>query len=257
MILNKIYFYEKYLSCLFLTAVFLFFGCNGRNGNDSSSEKPRQGGTLNIALAGDIDSFNPVVSSTDIATASLQDLLFPALTAIRWNDTLGYVEYEPLLASDWEISPEKNCVKFTLKKNAYWSNGSKLNFKDIVYSYRLYSHPLSASPNGYHFEYLYNIKDSGIDTTRSVTIINDSTFAVQFAASVRNPMHFSILKLVPSDYYGSDYKRLRENKNNFKPDNYSFSIFSKDPVRESIREKPNHFFPRSFNNFSFPINIGA
>ena len=200
---------------LLFILIFLL-GCNGKKDNISTT-LPVQGGTLNIALINDIDSFNPVVTSPDLSTSAVQDLLFPALASTHWNDSLGYDEYEPLLASSWAIPAEKNCVKFGLRKNVSWSDGRALGLNDIIYSYKLYSDPSSASSNNYLFENFYRDSKSKMDISKSITKINDTAFAIQYVNYVRNPLHVSILKIVPDNFYGVDLKKLREDPNSLKP----------------------------------------
>ena len=203
---------------ILLLFVILLFGCNGKKENDNNNSiKPEPGGTLNVALINDIDSFNPIVSGDDVSTGAVQDLLFPALTSIRWNDSLGYVEYEPLLASSWAIPEEKNCVKFTLRKNIFWSDGRPLGINDVIYSYQLYSDPKSASQNRFMFENFFRNANSGIDTSRSFTRMKDTAFAIHYTSAVRSPLHVSILKIVPANYFGADLKKLREDPNGMKP----------------------------------------
>jgi peptide/nickel transport system substrate-binding protein len=202
---------------ILLIFLILFWGCNSRNDNNQSLvTNPKTGGTLNVALINDIDSFNPIVSD-DISTGAVQDLLFPALTGTRWNDSLGYSGYEPLLASSWSINPEGNSVTFNLRKDVFWGNGKAVTINDIIYSYKLYSDSVSASPSGFLFENFFKNSKSEIDITKSITNINDSSFTLRYTSRIQNPMQLSILKIVPENYYGFDLKKLRDNPNGMIP----------------------------------------
>lgn len=44
-------------------------------------------------------------------------------------------EIEPALAESWEISPNKQRIVFTLRKNLKWSDGKPLTADDVVFSY--------------------------------------------------------------------------------------------------------------------------
>jgi len=205
----------KNLLKLYLVLIVFIFGCNGRNDKNSNGEI-RKGGTLNIALVNDIDSFNPVVS-TDIVSGAVQDIIFPALVSMNWNDSLGYSDYEPLLASSWSELPETYSIIFNLRNDVFWSDGRKVGFEDILYSYKLYSNPASASPQQFLFEGFYKNEKSEVDFGRSLKKLNDSSFMVIYTRKIQNPLQLAILKIVPDNYYGSDFRKLRENSNSMNP----------------------------------------
>lgn len=192
----------------------IFWFCN--NKEDVKDYTPKYGGTLNIALINDIDSFNPI-TTTDVTSNTILDILFPALTSIKWNDSIGIVEYEPLYAKSWEISKNGESITFHLRNNIIWSNGKKLSPNDVIYSYKLYSNPLSASPGQFLFKNFFINKQNYIDEAKSFKIINDTLLKINFRYQVNNPLQFTILKLVPENFYTSDIKKLHQDPNSFKP----------------------------------------
>jgi len=151
----------------------------------------------------DIDSFNPIISA-DVFTASIQNLLFPALTNIKWIDSLGTIEYEPLIASKWELSSDNKDIIFYLKQDKMWENKSKITIDDIIYTYKLYSEPLVAAPRSYLFESF----NKEIET--SLKKINDTMLLVSYQTYSNDPLAFSSLRFVPNNYFSSELQNLRE-----------------------------------------------
>jgi peptide/nickel transport system substrate-binding protein len=209
MILNKRFYYFFVLIIL-----FLFGSCNNSDQKDNNLIKKRN--TLVIALINDIDSFNPI-TTTDVTSSTIQDIIFPALTGIKWNDSLGKVEYIPLLAKSWKISDDEKSITFNLKNNILWSNGEKIKIKDIIYSYKLYSNPLTASPQQFLFSNFYKKINNEIDDQKSFCVLNDSVFLVNFKTKSSNPLQFSILKIIPDNFYKTDIKRLQQDPKSFEP----------------------------------------
>ena len=209
MILNKRFYYFFVLIIL-----FLFGSCNNSDQKDNNLTKNRN--TLVIALINDIDSFNPI-TTTDVTSSTIQDIIFPALTGIKWNDSLGKVEYIPLLAKSWKISDDEKSITFNLKNNILWSNGEKIKIKDIIYSYKLYSNPLTASPQQFLFSNFYKKINNEIDDQKSFCVLNDSVFMVNFKTKSSNPLQFSILKIIPDNFYKTDIKRLQQDPKSFEP----------------------------------------
>ena len=180
--------------------IFFVFGlsCNHKDTGET---------TLMIALINDIDSFNPI-TSTDVFTASIQKLLFPALTNKKWIDSIGGIEYEPLVADRWDISVDKKHITFYIKQNKYWEDNNKISINDIIYTYNIYANPISAAPSGYLFE---SIQQNGFKK------INDSIFSVTYNEYSNDPLAFSSLRFVQNNYFSSDIKALREDKRGYKP----------------------------------------
>ncbi|HQJ76209.1 MAG TPA: ABC transporter substrate-binding protein [Bacteroidota bacterium] len=205
---------KRFYYLFILIVLFLFGYCNNKNQKDNKIIKSQS--TLVIALINDIDSFNPI-TTTDVTSNTIQDIIFPALTGIKWNDSIGIVEYTPLLAKSWEISDDEKSITFHLKNNILWSNGEKIKVKDIIYSYKLYSNPLTASPQQFLFSNFYKKNNDEIDEQKSFSVLNDSVLQINFKTKTSNPLQFSILKIIPDSFYQTDLKKLSQDPKSFNP----------------------------------------
>lgn len=96
----------------------------------------RYGGTIIWSELGELDTFNPLVSSS--ATSSeLKPLVFDSLVAYD-NDKWQHI---PSLAWKWEHSEDGKTWTFRLRKGVKWSDGAPLTSKDVLFSFRTVFHP--------------------------------------------------------------------------------------------------------------------
>ncbi|MEZ4676849.1 MAG: ABC transporter substrate-binding protein [Caldilineaceae bacterium] len=91
--------------------------------------EPQSGGTLTVALNGEIDTIDPHVSVT-IVGFQVYPMIFEGL--VKLNDTLDDVE--PLLAVSWE-QPDDVTYIFTLREGVTFHDGSVFNADDVIYTY--------------------------------------------------------------------------------------------------------------------------
>ena len=115
---------------LVCAALLLLCGCNGDIDNVGLS-----GGTLVVALPGDVDSWNPYTTH-DATSAALLDLLYPRLVLERGGDD-GRTEFEPWLAESWEFSTDRLSLTFRLRPAARWSDGSPVTCSDVAFTHRI------------------------------------------------------------------------------------------------------------------------
>jgi peptide/nickel transport system substrate-binding protein len=106
----------------------------------SRFESVRDPHTLYVHLSAEPGHLNPITSTEAIAS-SINTYIYETLLD-RDYDTL---ELKPLLASHWEISPDKLHYRFYLKKNIRWSDGKPFTADDIVYSFHVIKDPAVAN----------------------------------------------------------------------------------------------------------------
>lgn len=90
---------------------------------------PKSGGTLTVALDGEIDTIDPHVSVT-IVGFQVYPMIFEGL--VQLNETLDDVE--PLLAESWE-QPDDLTYIFKLREGVTFHSGKPFTAEDVVYSY--------------------------------------------------------------------------------------------------------------------------
>lgn len=92
--------------------------------------QPHYGGTLKVALHGEIDKLDPHQSVTIVAFQVQQNVVESLVTI---NDNLDGVE--PQLATDWTVSDDGLTYTFHLRKGVKFHNGKDFKAEDVIYSY--------------------------------------------------------------------------------------------------------------------------
>lgn len=100
---------------------------------------PQYGDTYSEAVLGELNYLNPVLAATDNDLLA-NKLIFSSLVE-TWGD-----EIKPLVAKDWEISPDALTYKLNLRDDVYFHDGEKLESEDILYTLGLIKDPAYKSP---------------------------------------------------------------------------------------------------------------
>ncbi len=125
--------------------------------------------TAIIVAANDADVLIPPVTAQSVSR-SITDLIFLKLADIGPSlNTVGDGDFSPRLAESWAFE-DSVTVSFNLNPEARWHDGEPVRSNDVVFTFRLYTDPLVASP----FAPLL----SSID---SVTARNDQTAVFHFS----------------------------------------------------------------------------
>ncbi len=98
-------------------------GCPG------NKDEPARGGTLVVALRGEVDSWNPYATN-DPTDAALLELLYPKL--VRESGET----FEPWLASSWDTAADGLSIAFHLRPEAVWTNGSPVTCDDVRFTWQ-------------------------------------------------------------------------------------------------------------------------
>ena len=128
------------ISTLFLTIGlslnFSLTGCSKSKSDKSSSAQTgsgglKKGGTIRYLMTSDPSSLNPFVSS-GIPQSEVLAYVHESLLG-RNIDTNEYI---PGLAKEWKVSEDKMSFSFTLRDNAFWSDGKPVTMDDVVFSFK-------------------------------------------------------------------------------------------------------------------------
>lgn len=95
----------------------------------SAPSEPQSGGTLTVALNGEIDTIDPHLSVT-IVGFQVYPMIFEGL--VKLNATMDDVE--PLLAESWE-QPDDVTYIFNLREGVTFHDGSAFTAEDVVFTY--------------------------------------------------------------------------------------------------------------------------
>ena len=93
-------------------------------------KQPKYGGTLVVALHGEIDKLDPHQSVTIVGFQVQQNVVESLVTA---NATLDGVE--PELATDWTVSDDGLTYTFNLRRGVKFHNGKEFKAEDVIFSF--------------------------------------------------------------------------------------------------------------------------
>jgi len=149
-------------------------------------------------IGGEPSTLNPM-AAVDAYSAALHGYMFESLLS-RHADTY---EFEPGLASSWEISKDNKRYTFKLKEGLKWSDGTPLTVEDVKFSYDvIYTDAFKAVQLRSYF-----------DSIKEVNIIDSKT--VEFIVKDDYFRNFDIcagLSILPKHFYGDSENKKFFNK---------------------------------------------
>ncbi|HLG20502.1 MAG TPA: peptide ABC transporter substrate-binding protein [Bdellovibrionota bacterium] len=165
-----------------------------------------------VAVAGPIETFDPVAAETNAELLLVSNLVEPLL--FRDPQTGNVL---PLAAESYTVSDDGLRIKFLLRADLFWSNGEKVKAEDFVYSLRRL---LSASTDAWVADFLTSIKGAedyhegaimlpaqlGIRTDGDRTVIFDlsspNAFLLDFLTQPATaPVHREMLERHPTNWW--------------------------------------------------------
>jgi peptide/nickel transport system substrate-binding protein len=178
---------------LTLLLSILLSGC-GKKTEDGSGSLNRP--AVVIAIAGDIDSFNPLFAE-DITAGEVNDLLFPSLVSSAFDRNSGALTFGPLLARSWEYADRNRDIVFHLQPGARWTDGTPVTARDVQLTYELYGDPDVASVRQAAVE---NLRRTGgkLDVRKSVEVRDDSTVIFHFSRAYPGQLFDAGLPVLPA-----------------------------------------------------------
>ncbi|SPE41269.1 Extracellular solute-binding protein family 5 [Candidatus Sulfopaludibacter sp. SbA3] len=103
---------------------------------------PRWGGELRLAISSDPKTFNPLLVTEQ--SAGLVRYLTGG-TLLRWNHATQTMD--PELARTWRMTPDGREIRFELRDDARFSDGSRVTAQDVVFTFRTLLDPKTNSPD--------------------------------------------------------------------------------------------------------------
>jgi len=109
-------------------------------GAPGSDDAPVAGGTLVVAIDGDLHSFNPLVARGS-NTMDVLEHMFPCLVEAEFDDRLGF---GPGLARSWTIDGDD--LTLHLRTDLTWQDGEPIDADDVIFTLRATADPAVGSP---------------------------------------------------------------------------------------------------------------
>ena len=194
--------YRKSILAIFI-GLFLL-GCGGEQQQEqdirwvTTSEGRRipQGGMLVAGLISDIHSLNDYTAGSE-AAGNIISLMFLKLAEL--NPDL--VSFSPELARSWEFSEDRKQLKFHLRTDVHWWDGTPTTANDVVFTQQIASNPEIASPIIRWKEHISEVE--AIDDS-TVIFTFDQVYPYQLMDAVTGvilPKH--VLDTVNAENFGS------------------------------------------------------
>ncbi len=166
---------------------------------DASAER-RSGGSAVLCANSALESLNPF-TSPDQGAVDLKPALF--LTLVRYGAAGAY---EPLLATNWEWQDERRGLRFRIRPDATWHDGTPVTAADVAWTVRIAADPEYGYPSTGDFEQF-----RGAVVSDSLTV--DLSFAAPFSAELEPFVALPILprhllaQLEPAQFPMAEYHR--------------------------------------------------
>jgi len=168
------------LCVLILTFVFCNPAKDDKSGNTEQAADAGYGGTLVVAVTGDIDTFNPLFSRSSLG----QDVNHLLMLGLADLDDKG--NFVPELAESWERSPDFLKITYHLRKNAKWSDGEPVSAYDVKFTFDVLMDTTVGSPRQGSAEYI-----------KSVTVKDSSTVVFEFVEAYPDQMFDTAGEILP------------------------------------------------------------
>lgn len=165
---------------------FLVFGCsndekkaakttseNTPQSAPASEMKPAYGDMMIRGSIGDASVLLPVLAS-DSASSEINSLIYNGL--VKYDKNINLVGE---LAERWEISEDNLKIRFYLRKDVTWQDGTPFTSKDVEYTYRIYVDP--KTPTAYATDFL-RVKEFRIIDDHTVEVIYEKPYAPALAS---------------------------------------------------------------------------
>ncbi len=110
-------------------------------------EADRYGGTIVVAGAGDIETFNPAAATDELSYQIQRHVLLMTLLSADAN-----LEPVPRLAESWEINGDSTGVVFHLRRDVRWHDGLPTTAHDVAWTFTRVRDPDVGFPNAEWFE---------------------------------------------------------------------------------------------------------
>lgn len=170
-----------------------------------------------IGISADIKTINPLYAFS-VDEGNINDLLFFSLVRVNWNEKIGDLDTEPLLAYKWEWSSDSTNVKFYLREDVKWTDGTKVTAEDVAFSFELYSNPQVQSKFYGTFEKLYLNEDLSVDISRSIEVLDSFSLKINFIPDVNIKLIDIVLPIIPKHIFDKyEFDEIPSADINFNP----------------------------------------
>jgi len=170
-----------------------------------------------IAISADVQTLNTLFAFS-YEESMIADLLYPGLLDFRWNNERGELDPYPMIAKSWEWSEDSSYIKFIIRDDVYWSDGTKLTTNDVVYSYDMFSDPDVQSRLFGTFNMLYTDSIGHINIDKTFMVTSPNEFEMHFSENAVPDLAKISIPIIPEHIYSSiSSDQIDNSEINFNP----------------------------------------
>jgi len=187
----------------------LFASCDG--------QKSPTNNRIVIGIESDIQTFNPMFAY-NVIEGHLVDLLYLKPAIEIWNDSLGIIEFKPMLAKNWEWNEDSTSITIYLRDNIYWSDKKPITAEDIIFSFEIYSDPKFDSRFLGQFYNFNTIDGLQIDSKKTFEVVSPKILTINFLEGTLPTLLDINLEIIPKHIW-SKYPtdQIATAQENFEP----------------------------------------
>lgn len=172
-------------------------------GEEEATGEPQMGGTLTGAMdTAPAGVFNPIFYE-EAYEANILDFTHEEL--LSQNESL---EFEPNLATEWEINDDQTEITLTLKEGVTWHDGEDFTADDVVYTYKAMSSPGYIEAGGIRTEYVVRLlgyeefNNGDTEEFKGVVAEDDHTVTFKFAEPNVTILKDVAFPIIPEHIFG-------------------------------------------------------
>ncbi len=172
---------------MILLSALTVLGCDSSQKTDAKTDAPKKstptetkvdlspayGDMMIRGSIGDASVLLPVLAS-DSASSEINSLIYNGL--VKYDKDLNLVGE---LAERWEMSEDNLKIRFYLRKDVKWQDGTPFTSKDVEYTYKVYVDP--KTPTAYATDFL-RVKEFRVIDDHTVEVIYDKLYAPALAS---------------------------------------------------------------------------
>ncbi len=186
-ILRKIY--QLMVRIAILLSLFLCLAsCDG--------QKSANNNRIIVGIQSDIQTLNPMFAY-NVIEGHLTDLLYLKPAIEIWNDSLGKIEFEPMLAEKWQWNNNSSSITLFLRDSIFWSDGKPITAEDIIYTFETYSDPKFDSRFLGQFYNFSTIDGLQIDSDKTFEVISPQILTINFLDEATATLLDINLEIIP------------------------------------------------------------
>ena len=145
---------------------------------------PGEGGVIiESTFGGDPGSFNPLYCTGTDCQDNFLAFMFPALVGVDPAEGVIVPAGRGALATDWEISDDGLVYTFTLRQDLFWTDGTPVTAKDVLFGWEVATNPEAQSPRAYLAASIESVEMVD-DYTIRMTFFSPDCVALNYAGSI-------------------------------------------------------------------------